>query len=79
MYTTVLPAKSDSDCMNLLSSVDFLQNYLFFQKILPETQSECQTVWIQIRSDKMSVMIFVQTVCKGYQQMTKNLRCQGNS
>ena len=28
----------------------------------------CQTVWIQIRPD---VLIWVQTVCKGYQQMTK--------
>ena len=32
--------------------------------------SECQTVWIQIRPDIMSGLIWVQTICKGYQQMT---------
>ena len=31
----------------------------------------CQTVWIQIRPDILSGLIWVQTVCKGYQQMTK--------
>ena len=31
----------------------------------------CQTVWIQIRTDILSVLIWVQTVCKGYQQTTK--------
>ena len=43
----------------------------FFQKILSGTLSECQTVWIQIRSDILSVLIWIQTVCNGYQQMTK--------
>ena len=33
--------------------------------------SECQTVWIQVRPDILSGLIWVQTVCKGYQQMTK--------
>ena len=33
--------------------------------------SGCQTVWIQIRPDIMSGLIWVQTVCKCYQQMTK--------
>ena len=28
-------------------------------------------VWIQIRTDILSVLIWVQTVCKGYQQTTK--------
>ena len=32
------------------------------------TLSECQTVWTQIRIDVLSVLIWVQTVCKGYQQ-----------
>ena len=41
----------------------------------------CQTVWIQIRSDVLSGMIWVQTVCKGYQQTTLvdkklNLLCE---
>ena len=31
----------------------------------------CQTVWIQIRPDILSGLVWVQTVCKGYQQMTK--------
>ena len=43
--------------MLLLSSADFFQNELF-RKILSGTLSE-------------SVLIWVQTVCKGYQQMTK--------
>ena len=55
---------------DFLSSADFFQNYLF-QKILSGTLSECQTVWIQVRTDILSVLIWVQTVCKGYQQTTK--------
>ena len=43
----------------------------FFEKILSGTLSECQTFTIQIRTDRKSVLIWVQTVCKGYQQMTK--------
>ena len=31
----------------------------------------CQAVWTQIRLNKMLGLIWVQTVCKGYQQMTK--------
>ena len=57
--------------MLLLSSADFLQNQPF-QKILSGPLSECHTVWIQIRTDVdvLSVLIWVQTVCKGYQQTT---------
>ena len=33
--------------------------------------SQCQTVWTQIRPDVLSGLIWVQTVCKGYQQTTK--------
>ena len=33
--------------------------------------SGCQTFWIQIRSDILSGLIWVQTVCRGYQQTTK--------
>ena len=47
----------------------FFQNQ-FFQKILSGMPSVCQTVWIQIRPDILSGLIWVQTVCKGYQQMT---------
>ena len=56
--------------MLLLSSADFSQNQLF-RKTLPETLSECQTVGIQIRTNILSVLIWVQTVCKGNQQITK--------
>ena len=56
--------------MPLLSSDDFFQNKLS-QKIISGTLSECQTVWIQIRTVVLSVLIWVQTVCKGYQQTTK--------
>ena len=39
--------------MLLLSSATLFQNYLF-QKILSETLSECQTVWIQTRTHNVS-------------------------
>ena len=52
-----------------LSSADFFENQLF-RNILSGIPSECQTVWIQIRPDILSGLIWVQTVCKGYQQMT---------
>ena len=44
----------------------------FFKKIFHEhLVSESQTVWIQIRPDFMSGLIWVQTVCKNHKQMTK--------
>ena len=54
-----------------LSSADFFQNQCFW-KILSGIfiPSECQTVWIQIRPDILSGLIWVQTVCKGCQQTT---------
>ena len=52
-----------------LLSADFFQNQLF-RKILSRIPSECQIVWIQIRPDILSGLIWVQTVCKGYQQTT---------
>ena len=52
-----------------LSSADFIQNQ-HFPKILSGIPSECQIVWNQIRPDFMSGLIWVQTVCKSYQQMT---------
>ena len=33
--------------------------------------SECQKDWIQIRPDVLSGQIWVQSVCKGYQQTTR--------
>ena len=50
-----------------MSSADFFQNQLF-HKILSGIPSEWQTVWIQIRPDFLSGLIWVQTVCKGDQQ-----------
>ena len=47
----------------------FFQNQLF-QKILSGIPSECQTDWIQIRPDNLSGLIWVQSVCKGYEQRT---------
>ena len=44
-----------------LFSFDFL-----LSKAFSYGQSECQTVLIQIRTNILSVMIWVQTVCKGY-------------
>ena len=41
-----------------------------FLKILSRIPSECQTVWIQIRPNFLSGLIWAQTVCKGYQQTT---------
>ena len=50
-----------------LSSAEFFQNQLF-RKILSGIPSECQTAWIQIRPDILSDLIWVQNVCKSYQQ-----------
>ena len=49
-------------CCQLLN---FKINFVF--KTLPE----CQTVWTQIRTDMLLVLIWVQTVCKGFQQTAK--------
>ena len=45
-----------------------------FSKIILGIPSECQTDWIQIRSDALSGLIRVQIVCKGYQQDTRWFR-----
>ena len=44
----------------------FFQNQCFL-KFISGLTLECQTVWIQIRPDKMSGLTWFQTVCKGYQ------------
>ena len=38
---------------------------LTFQNILSETLSGCQTAWIQIRPGILSILIWIQAVCKG--------------
>ena len=53
----------------LLSADFFFQNQIF-RKILSGIPFECQTDWIQIRPDILSGLIWVQSVCKGYQQTT---------
>ena len=56
----------------LLSSAYYFSKSTFLKKIFREHYlAECQTVWIQIRTDILSVLIWIQTVCKGYQRMTK--------
>ena len=54
-------------CCHLLT----FSKITFFQNILSGTLSQCQTVWIQIMTDILSVLIWVQTVNKGYQQTMK--------
>ena len=49
-------------CCPLLSSFKIKLSNKFFQE---------QMVWIQIRIHILLLLIWVQTVCKGYQQMTK--------
>ena len=66
----------------VLSSADFFSKsvclllvfccccFFFKKKSLSGISVECQTVWIQIIPDVLSSLIWVQTVCKGYQQTT---------
>ena len=62
--------------MLLFCLLTFFKTKLF-QKILSGTLSEYQTVWIKIGTDTMSVLIWVHTVCKGYQKMTKDADSKG--
>ena len=62
--------------MLLLPSADFFQNELV-QKILAGILLKGQTLWIQIRTDILLVLIWDQTVCKGlYQQTTEVAACK---
>ena len=56
----------------LLMYADFFQNKLFQRNSFRNTfrLTEYQMVWIQIRTD-LSLLVWVLTVCKGKQQMTK--------
>ena len=47
----------------------FFQNQPFF-KTLSGIPTECQTVWIHIRPNVLSGLIWVITVCNSYQQTT---------
>ena len=55
---------SDLSPLENLSSADFFQNQLFFKK------NQCLTVWIQIRPNVLLGLVWVQTVCKEYQETT---------
>ena len=55
--------------MLFFSSAVILQNQLF-RKDFSGIPSEFQTDWIQIRPNVLSCLIGIQTVCRGYQQMT---------
>ena len=68
MFNTLLPWKFFHAF--LLSADFFFQNELF-RKILSGIPSECQTDWIQFRPDIFSGLIWVQFVCKGYEQTTQ--------
>ena len=50
-----------------MSSADFFKSFFLILSGIP---SEYQTVWIQNRSDILWGLIWIQTVCKGYQQTT---------
>ena len=60
----------------VLLIADFFQNqcvcccFFFFLKNLSAISVECQAVWIKIMPNVLSSLIWVQIVCKGYQQTT---------
>ena len=55
----------------LVINLFFVQNYPFFKLFSFQECHKSQTVWIQIRPDILSGLVWIQTVCKGYQQTTK--------
>ena len=55
--------------MTFLLPVDFFKNY-YFLKLLSEIPLGHPTAWIQIRPDDFPGLIWVQTVCEGYQKTT---------
>ena len=44
-----------------------------FSKIVSGILPGCQTIWIQIRRDILSGLIWIQTVCNGYLQTSKRV------
>ena len=57
----------NQELMKMCLTLCLLGNFhAFFQNSF--TNTKCQTVWTQIKSDILSDLIWVQTVCKGYQQ-----------
>ena len=60
---------------SILSSADLFQNQVF-RKNIAGIPSECHTIWIQIRPDILLSLIWLQTVRKGYPQMTSVSACR---
>ena len=56
-------------CRSLTAHIFFFNQH--FSKDLASIPLECQTLGIQIRPDILSGHDLGQTVCKGYQQMTR--------
>ena len=52
-----------------LSFADFFSKSIVSKNYFRNTMRVSKTVWIQIRTDVLSGLVSVQTVCKGYQQM----------
>ena len=50
---------------DFLPSADFFKINLFKKSF--QVHYQCQAVWVQIRPDVLSGLIWVQTVCKDYQ------------
>ena len=59
-----------SSCCMLFCRLLILFKNKLFRKILLGIPSECQTVWIQIRPDILSGLMWVQPGCKSSQQST---------
>ena len=62
--------KTGKFCMLFFGCLLIFSKSSFLKKNLSGMPSECQTVWIQVRPDVLSGLIWIQTVCIGYQQMT---------
>ena len=56
----------------LLSADFFFLSKLTISKNFFQENYQCQNVWIQIRKNILWVLIWVQTVCKDYQHITKD-------
>ena len=75
-YVSCKPCMLGNFAYFFLLSADFFQNY-FFLNILSGIPWECQMVWIQIRTDVLSVLILVQTVLQRLSADNKSCCLQG--
>ena len=55
-----------------MSSADFFFKINIFERFLSEIPSGSQKIWIQIRPNILSGLIWVQTVFRGYQRQRVN-------